>query len=170
MAFKTMYSTTWREPQKFSPMVKIYKEIKPGTFDKDGNILNKNDHNILIEAGEENLQEKIQSYADSVDIYKMIEKFILTGDESYINNGKGAYMDLSSLPDNINDFQDYKKQALEKAQKFDSDLANNIVVNQGITDTALDEYIQAKVKAEMAKQQVKNNEVVNEKVESEVNK
>lgn len=167
MAFKTTYSTEWREPQKMSSMVKIYKEIKPGTFDKDGNILNKEDHNILIEAGEEDLQAKIDSFRDSVDIYKLIEKFILTGDESYINQKQGQYMDISDLPDNINDFQDFKKKALEKASTFDEDLTKNIVVNQGISDSDLDAYIQEKVKAEMAKQQLKNNDVVLEKLEGD---
>lgn len=53
--------------------------------------------------GRHNVYNKIQSYADDVDIYKIIGRYF-NGDVSVLDKNKGFYADLTQIPKNYNDF------------------------------------------------------------------
>lgn len=72
MAFKTMFSKNKRIFQNPGT-----KEINDYAFVKDDK-----GESVFKKVGTFSLYEKIQSYKDSCDLNKIIEKFIATGDPS----------------------------------------------------------------------------------------
>lgn len=103
-------------PDRFEnkPM-QLYKLIKPFTTDPDtGEILNPTSESKLVKAGTRDLQEEIQSYRDT-SLYSVLEKVAfyndtITGEEPELNVKKGSYdVDITDLPDNINDVSQYLK-------------------------------------------------------------
>lgn len=87
MKFPTQYTET---PRMYcnsgSKIVKLYKP----QFDKNG-------HFELVEDGEDNLYEMIQSYKDSVDIHVLMKRFE-NGDIDALNKREGFYADISEYP------------------------------------------------------------------------
>lgn len=59
----------------------------------------KNGRIATFEKGKENFYEYIQSFADSVDIDKTIQKFI-NGDINALNQRKGEFIDCTQFPTN----------------------------------------------------------------------
>lgn len=103
--------------------IQLYKEIKPFTTDPDtGEILNATSEPILVKAGTRDLQEEIDSYVDS-SLASVLSKVSLyndtiTGLEPEFNIKSGSYdVDITDLPDNINDVSNYLKN--EKNNDFD---------------------------------------------------
>lgn len=104
------------EPEIFEnkPM-QLYKLIKPFSVDPDtGEVLNPTSEPKLVKCGTRDLQEEIQSYKDT-SLYAVLEKVAfyndtITGEEPELNIKSGAYgVDLSDMPDNINDVSQYLK-------------------------------------------------------------
>ncbi len=56
----------------------------------------------LVETGESNLYEQIQSHKDSVDIYKILERF-QNGDVNALNKVAGNYIDITDAPATLAD-------------------------------------------------------------------
>lgn len=52
----------------------------------------------LVKVGEEDLYEKIQSFKDSVDLHRILEKCALTGDYTALQRTQGIYGDFSDVP------------------------------------------------------------------------
>lgn len=83
----------------------IYERISvkscPGTPEKVvyGSKVLKNGRIATFEKGKENYYEYIQSFADSVDIDKTIQKFI-NGDINALNQRKGEFIDCTQFPTN----------------------------------------------------------------------
>lgn len=85
--------TSWRFAKFDSPSqpgCKMKKKYS-GRYDSDGRI-------VLDVVGEEDVYEYIQSFADDVDINRIMEQFNRTKDEDLLNRVKGFYMDVSELP------------------------------------------------------------------------
>lgn len=82
-----------------------YKEIK----DKQGR------RNLVI-SGRKNIYDKIQSYKDDVDIYKILDRY-MAGDLSVLDRNKGFYMDFTSIPKT---FDEYQNKISEGKRIFDS--------------------------------------------------
>lgn len=61
--------------------------------DKDGSI-------DLIQIGEKNIYDEIQSHADSVDINTILSRFE-NGDISVMSQRNGQYLDVSDMPNNF---------------------------------------------------------------------
>lgn len=59
--------------------------------------INSNGEYVLKECGKTDLQEYIQSHADSVDINLMIERYTM-GDTDALNKIQGFYADVSGMP------------------------------------------------------------------------
>lgn len=79
---------------------KQYVEIVPYTKDaKTGKYLNESSVSIFKENGKINIQEQIDSYRDSCDIYKIIDKYNASGDMSLLNQRKGVFVDITDFPD-----------------------------------------------------------------------
>ena len=95
-------------------LVPVYQLLKPYAIDtKTGEFLNKSSEPILKKVCDKDIDEEIQSYKDSVDIYKLIERAVLSGDQNMLNQRVGTFADIFGIPDNINDFY----------AKFDSNLS-----------------------------------------------
>ena len=72
------------------------KDILAGEYNKQKQL-------VVVKKGEENLYAYINSFADSVDINVLLARFA-NGDKEALLQRAGAYIDISSLPTNINDF------------------------------------------------------------------
>lgn len=136
----------------FTKFIETYVEIPPYAIDKEtGEILNKTNKPILVKGEDFNFYEKIQSYRDDCNIYSILAKYAMTGDESVLNKKVGTFADIVDIPDNINDFvhgMDEKQKRLSKLSVKDqkvildgnsnqvSDLVQKLVkeelVNKGI--------------------------------------
>ncbi len=105
----------------------IYTEIPPYTKDENGEWLNESSFPKIVQTGYIDVQEKIQSYADDVDIYKILERFAYSGDTTLINRSHGIYTDVSNIPDNLHAFNEYVGSNLEALKNIDPDLAKAIL-------------------------------------------
>lgn len=138
----------------------VYTEVPPYAVDEEGNFLNKTSFPILIKTGEVDVQEKIQSFAEECDIYKILERFSLSGctDTTIINKVKGTFGDICDIPDNIHDFDLYVGGKLEELKKYDPELVR-LILAEDTTPTALqsaiDDYVARKAAAIEKKDEVK---------------
>lgn len=88
----------WRYKRFRSPSSEVGSPVKitySSKYDKDGNI-------VLVEVGEENVYDYIQSFAASVDINNIMQRFN-SGDSSALLQVQGFYGDFSDVPDNWSD-------------------------------------------------------------------
>ena len=116
----------------------LIEEIPPFTKDESGKWLNDTSISKFVKRGNINVQEHIQSFADDVDIYKILEKFAATGDESIINRNVGFYADISNIPTNFNEFQDYLLKTSDTLNLFSDDMKKAILNGDNINTDMLD--------------------------------
>lgn len=131
----------------------IYTEIPPYTKDENGEWLNDSSFPKVIQTGYIDVQEKIQSYADDVDIYKILERFAYSGDTTLINRSHGVYTDVSNIPDNLHAFNEYVGSNLEALKNIDPDLAKAI-----LSEDSTESDIEAAYNAAVAKNDKKEVE------------
>lgn len=142
---KPSFRTMWSNP--FEPKGEDYsyqfqdliQEIPPFTKDENGKWLNDTSVPKFEKIGKINVQENIQSFADDVDIYKILERFAATGDESIINRNAGFYADVSNVPTNFNDFQDYLMSSAKNLDLFSDDMKKAILNGDSINTDMLDD-------------------------------
>lgn len=72
--------------------------------------------------GKFDLYEKIQSFKDSCDIYKIIEKFLVSGDPSVLIQKQGFYADITEYPTSLADMLDKYEKAKELFKSLDPDV------------------------------------------------
>lgn len=133
--FRNKYQLREVEPQFSEPGSPI-KLVRAGQLDKDNNLK-------VVVKGEENLYAYINSFAESVDINVIMNRF-LNGDKEILLQRAGAYLDISELPNsfqelvdiNINAQNVYNTLPIEIKEKFH----NNI--NQFISTMGSDEWIE----------------------------
>lgn len=104
MKFRTNYTKNKKTGIDCSNVYeKQYVEIVPYTKDaKTGKYLNESSVSIFKENGKVNIQEQIDSYRDTCDIYKIIDKYTATGDIALLNQRKGVFVDITGFPDDSN--------------------------------------------------------------------
>lgn len=88
----------WRYKRFRSPSSEVGSRVKvkySSKYDKDGNI-------VLVEVGTEDVYDYIQSFAASVDINNIMQRFN-SGDSSALLKVQGVYGDFSDVPDNWSD-------------------------------------------------------------------
>ena len=144
-----------------------YEEIPPYTKDEKGNWLNDTSVPKLVPTGRINIQERIQSFFDDVDIYKILERFAYTGDMALFNQ-RPAYendIDVSFIPTNFNDFNDYYNHFRDELSKVNPDIARLI-----LDDKVLSSDIEAKAKNIFNERVNKYNEVNNVNKSQEIKK
>ena len=151
--FRTMYSGIKKTAEDCSdPYQKTYKELPPYAVDPETKkILNKKSVPILVEDEPFNIDEYIQSFKDDCDIYTILEKFALTGctDTSLINKGVMSFGDISELPDNFNDLNEYFEKANKKLDSFSKDVASQIL-DESISIDNIQKGLNDKIAAEEA--------------------
>ena len=127
---------------------KRFKEVPPYAVDLDGKIINKKSVPVLVEDEPFDVDEYIQSFKDETDIYTILEKFAMTGctDTTLINKGVMSFGDISELPDNINEMNDYYKSVEAKLNEMSSDLAKQ-VLDDSISIDKIHGDLAAKVEA-----------------------
>ena len=163
--FRTMYSGIKKTAEDCSdPYQKTYKELPPYAVDPETKkILNKKSVPVLVEDEPFNIDEYIQSFKDDCDIYTILEKFALTGctDQSLINKGVMSFGDISELPDNFNDLNEYFENANKKLSQFSEDTAKQILDDNVSVETiqnGLSDKIAAEEAAKAAAAKKEGNE------------
>lgn len=136
-------------------MEDVFEEVPPFAYDEEtGEFLNKSSFPKLVKTGQVNVQERIQSFLEDVDIYSILAKFAMSGDESLLKRQVGFYGDISTVPDNIHDFDSYVTGNLATLKKVSPDLAS-VVLNEDSTEAdiraAVDKYASSIVKAKEEK-------------------
>ena len=132
---KPKFRSMWCNPYKVEPQdlsnefEETFIEIAPFTRDEKGNWLNDTSVPKLVPNGKINVQERIQSFADDVDIYKILERFAYSGDMSLFNQRPGLDndIDISNLPDNLNDFNDVFNDMKDSLGSLHPDLAKMVL-------------------------------------------
>lgn len=87
------------------------EEIISRRTDKDGG-------EEFYVSGKTNVYERTQQFAEATDLGKLLEKVMLTGDPSYLNQRKGIYADISEMPDNLIE----AKRMYDRAEKAYNEL------------------------------------------------
>ena len=151
--FRTMYSGIQKTAIDCSdPYQKTYKELPPYAVDPDTKkILNKKSVPVLVEGDPFDIDEYIQSFKNDCDIYTILEKFALTGctDQSLINKGVMSFGDISELPDNFNDLNEYFEKANKKLDSFSKDVASQIL-DENVSVENIQKGLSDKIAAEEA--------------------
>lgn len=157
--FRTIYvgiEPTWQDcSNKFQ---KRYKEIPPYAIDLEtGKFLNKTSQTVLVEDEPFDIDEYIQSFKSECDIYTILEKFGLTDctDTSLINKGVMSFGDISELPDNFNDMNEYLKSANDFISRFNADTARDILDGKKSADD-IQASIETKINLEESKKKVED--------------
>lgn len=130
LKFNTIYGGIKKTEQDCSnPYQERFKEVPPYAVDTDGKFVNKKNVPVLVKDEPFNVDEYIQSFKDECDIYTILEKFALTGctDTSIINKGVMSFGDISELPDNVNDMNEYFEKLNKKLADFSDDTAKQIL-------------------------------------------
>lgn len=150
--FVSMYgSNEFHTPLDYSdPYQDVFEEIPPFALDEKGNILNKSSFPIFKKTGKINVDEKIQQFKDEVNIYKILEKVALTGDDSYLNQRLASFSDIIDLPDNINDMNEYIKK-VTNTEGVDKRILQAAVADS-LSSEELQKLIDAKVQEALASQ------------------
>lgn len=74
----------------------------------------------LVKVGERNQTEEIQTFRDSCDLHKIIERCTLTGDYSPLVQRQPIYMDCTQMPHDLMEAH----KAMDFAQKVYNNLTN----------------------------------------------
>lgn len=141
---------------------KQFIEVAPYAKDDKGKFINESSQPILMETDPIDVDAQIQSYKDDVDIYKILEKWLLSGDNSLINPyGRKDWTQVSStdvydytdFPDCIHDLADKFDGASDMLNGLDSNIVNDIVNgNKSSSDLAKEiNPVQENKKEEVAK-------------------
>lgn len=121
----------------------VFEEIPPFTKNEKGEWLNETSEPKIIKTGKINIQEKIDSYADDVDIYKILARVAASGDDSILCEAQGVYGDFSAVPTNINDFDNYVAENIETIKSLPKEISSLILkddFNQEELDEAIKKY------------------------------
>lgn len=135
----------------------VFTEVPPFAYDEEtGEFLNKSSFPLLVKTGQVDVQERIQSYLDDVDIYKILERMAISGDTSLVNRQVGFYSDISNVPNNIHDFDNYVAANAHALEKVDPALAK-VILNVDSTEAdikaAIDNYASSIAKAKEEKKE-----------------
>jgi len=142
--FRSMWSNPFgvKEQDLSNELEDVYQEIQPFAVDpKTGEFLNNSSIPKVIKTGQINIQEKIQSFADEVDLYHILEKFAYSEDNTIINQKPCAYGDISEMPDNLNDYAQFVNKHIDKLTSLNPDLAKMV-----LDESSTPEQIEAKAK------------------------
>ena len=71
-----------------------FTPIYQPSLDENGNI-------EIVQTGEKNHYDEIQSHAQSVDINTIMARYMIDGDESVLNRRQGQYIDVTDMPNNF---------------------------------------------------------------------
>ena len=106
----------------------VYEEIQPFAVDpKTGEFLNNSSIPKIVKTGKINVQEKIQSFSNDVELYHILEKFAYSGDTAFINARECQYGDISDMPTDLNSFASLVNLQLDKLKSINPELAKMVI-------------------------------------------
>lgn len=154
------YSKMKKSSQDLSNVFEdVFEEIPPYSVDiKTGDLINKTSLPIIKKVGKVNVQEKIQSFVDDVDIYKILERVAISGDTNLFNRRIGTFGDFVNLPDNLNDFNDYVRKSFSNSSNLPDELikaALNNSIKSGELESLISKHVEKAIESSK-----KSNEVV----------
>lgn len=131
MEFRTIYGGCKKtQVDASNPMVKQYMAVEPYAVDsKTGECLNPSPSIKLIEVESINVQERIQSFARECDLYTILERYALSGDESLLNRNVMSFADIVGIPDNKNDFNEFIQAHIIGLSKTNPEIAKQLLKN-----------------------------------------
>lgn len=102
---KINFVTAFDEQERFlnasgSPIQKVYKAID-----------DENGHSILVEVGETNIQDNINSHEEGSLLKNILKRYAETGDISIIQQMNSNYIDTVDMPNNLGDMLNAKNKA-----------------------------------------------------------
>ena len=155
--FRTKYQRVQVNAETGSPI----RVVREAVYDKRKNI-------TVVEKGKENLYAYINSFADSVDINVLLARY-RNGEKDALLQRAGAYIDISSMPANINEFIELSRSAenlfntlpVETKEKFN----NNVM--EFISTVGDPEWIE---KMSESPADIAKNIVVSSKQRADINK
>lgn len=163
VVLKPKFRSAWNNPYGIkeqdlsNEFEDVYTEIAPYAVDpKTGKFLNDSSIPKVVKTGRINIQERIQSFAEDVDIYRILEKFAYSDDMSLINKHVANYGDISDMPDNLNDIALKTNAFIDKLTELNPELAKMV-----IDDNYTAEQIEAKA-IEILNSRIKENDVKEE--------
>lgn len=129
-----------------NPYEDVFQEIPPFAIDKDtGKLLNPTKDPVLKKVGVKNVQEDIDSFADDVDIYKILERVALSGNPDYLNKRIGTFADFHNIPDNINDFDFYINSITKNVDSDVIKIALGEALSSDQVKNSIVEYVNKKI-------------------------
>lgn len=141
-----------------NPYIEQYKEIPPLASNEDGEIINLTKYPKLVKIDDLNIQEKIQSFYETSDLYHVLATFAKSQDPSLIfvkNDGQyGDFSGFSHLsPQDIQEAHQRAKNAFDSLSKDEQDAVlaflNNIKTAQKEkTETKTEETKSEETKSE----------------------
>lgn len=153
-AFK-FYDRTTRPKLEYPPSVGEYidyevtqKVKKTGDGEEDYEVYDD------IKEIKTNIKKFVNSYAKDVGVENILKRIAQTGDVSLLNQKEAIFMDTTIIPDDPGEaFQ--KAEAVKAAyEKIDKDLTSGKTIDEfvkGLNEQTLDDYINKKVEAIIAK-------------------
>lgn len=95
-----------------SSKIPQYKEIPGYATNENGEVINMSRYPKYKRVEDLDVQPKIQSYYEEVDLYHILSKVAINGDTSLLATNKtGVYTDISDVPDNFHDLTKIKEKA-----------------------------------------------------------
>lgn len=157
MKFNSIYSSIAKTGQDLSNEFEdVYEEIPPYSVDlQTGELLNKTPNPIIRKVGKRNVQEQIQSFADDVNLYKILERVAVSGDTSLLNRKVAYFGDYVNLPDNLNDFNDFCKKVFDDNKNVSKDLLD-AAINSSLGSAELESIIKKHVEQAVIAAQANN--------------
>lgn len=107
--FRTVYERNRVYSDSGSKMANEYKLI-----------VNDDGESVFKKVGEFNLYDQIQSYKDSCDLEKIIEKFKITGDPSVLTQKQTFYADVTTYPQTYAEMLELSQKAKEMFYSLDN--------------------------------------------------
>lgn len=152
--------------KKEDSLIPIFDTLAPYAKNEKGQVINNTPFYVVAKIGEFNIDEKIQSFVDDTDLYRILEKFAYNDDMTLLNVNSGFYGDISGMPDNKNDFDNYFKSNIEFFRNnYSKDIQKMILDDSKSVDDIISaftkEYEDA-VKSSQVKTEVKSEVVANE--------
>lgn len=89
---------------------RVVTSTNPGSFTKNvyGSEYDKQHRLVVVKKGEEDLKAYINSFAESVNLHVILKRF-QNGDRKSLIDRIGDYVDISAIPDNMNELMAVSK-------------------------------------------------------------
>lgn len=114
-----MSEVRFRRPYEFSNSRRS-SPVGSRIADKMSVVCGDRGNRYLKKTGETNLYDYIQSFKDEVDLNKIIDRCMMTGDVSLLQRVQGVYLDVTGMPTDNRTAQDILNHSRQIYESLDS--------------------------------------------------